>query len=153
VDFRDSRRDGIAVRRTRPHDQRGFVAEALRVRARHHPGPYDVLEPLARNRVNLKKTETWWPDMLRVADSLEYGRIAESEHPMRMVDPADDTYRRQVNRRLTVQESRHKPARDVCHGKRGTIHQAYRDGMEDQLARPGPQRHHALDDPVHRRGR
>jgi hypothetical protein len=29
--------------------------------------------------------------------------------------------------------SRHQPARDVCHGKRGTIHQAYRDGVEDQL--------------------
>jgi hypothetical protein len=37
-----------------------------------------------------------------------------------------------MNRQLTVQESRHKLARDVCHGKRGTIHQAYRDGMEDQ---------------------
>lgn len=37
-----------------------------------------------------------------------------------------------MNRRLTLQESRHKLARDVCHGKRGTIHQAYRDGMEDQ---------------------
>jgi hypothetical protein len=50
-----------------------------------------------------------------------------------VVDPVDDTYRRQMNRQLTVQESRHKLARDVCHGKRGTIHQAYRDGMEDQL--------------------
>ncbi|MDX3130906.1 Tn3 family transposase [Streptomyces europaeiscabiei] len=28
---------------------------------------------------------------------------------------------------------RHKLARDICHGKKGTIHQAYRDGMEDQL--------------------
>ncbi|GII34981.1 hypothetical protein Pmi06nite_84230 [Planotetraspora mira] len=28
-------------------------------------------------------------------------------------------------------------ARDVCHGKRGTIHQAYRDGMEDQLGSLG----------------
>ncbi|MZE52430.1 Tn3 family transposase, partial [Streptomyces sp. SID5770] len=49
----------------------------------------------------------------------------------------DDTYRRQMNRQLTVQESRHKLARDVCHGKRGTIHQAYRDGMEDQLGSLG----------------
>lgn len=32
-----------------------------------------------------------------------------------------------------MHESRHKLARDVCHGKRGTIHHAYRDGMEDQL--------------------
>ncbi len=33
--------------------------------------------------------------------------------------------------------SRHKLARDVCHGKRGTIHQAYRGGMEDQLGSLG----------------
>lgn len=39
--------------------------------------------------------------------------------------------------KLTVQESRHKLAWDVCHGKRGTIHQAYRDGMEDQLGALG----------------
>lgn len=45
--------------------------------------------------------------------------------------------RRGMNRQLTVQESRHKLARDVCHGKRGTIHQAYRDGMEDQLGSLG----------------
>ncbi len=49
----------------------------------------------------------------------------------------DDAYRRQMNRQLTVQESRHKQARDVCHGQRGTIHQAYRDGMEDQLGALG----------------
>jgi hypothetical protein len=54
-----------------------------------------------------------------------------------VVDQVDDTYRRQMNRQLTVQESRHKLARDVCHGKRGTIHQAYRDGMEDQLGALG----------------
>ncbi|NSC25669.1 Tn3 family transposase [Streptomyces albus subsp. chlorinus] len=48
--------------------------------------------------------------------------------------PEDDTCRRQLNRQLTVQESRHKLARDVCHGKRGTIRQEYRDGTEDQLS-------------------
>ena len=42
-----------------------------------------------------------------------------------------------MNRQPTVQESRHKLAREVCHGKRGTIHQAYRDGMEDQLGSLG----------------
>lgn len=143
-------------------------------------GTYGPLEPLARNRVNLNRVITHWPDMLRVAGSLvtnqvraydllrmfgreghptplgqafaEYGRIAKTEHLLRVVDPVDDTYRRQMNRQLTVQESRHKLARDVCHGKRGTIHQAYRDGMEDQL-RPGPQRCGALDHPLHRRRR
>jgi TnpA family transposase len=108
---------------------------------------------------------THWPDMLKVAGSLiiiqvraydllrmfgregrptplgaafaEYGRIAKTEHLLRVVDQVDDTCRRQMNRQLTVQESRHKLARDVCHGKRGTIHQAYRDGMEDQLGALG----------------
>jgi hypothetical protein len=54
-----------------------------------------------------------------------------------VVDPVDDTCRHQMNRQLTVQESRHKLARDVCHGMHGTIHQAYRDGMEDQLGALG----------------
>lgn len=70
--------------------------------------------PLARTRVNLGKVVTHWPDMLRV------------------VDPVDDTYRQ-----LTVQESRHKLARDICHGKRGQIMQAYRTGQEDQLGALG----------------
>ncbi len=128
-------------------------------------GSYGAVEDLARNRVNLNKVITHWPDMLKVAGSLvtnqvraydllrmfgrdgrptplavafaEYGRIAKTEHLLRVVDPVDDTYRRQMNRQLTVQESRHKLARDVCHGKRGTIHQAYRDGMEDQLGALG----------------
>ncbi|GIH26328.1 hypothetical protein Aph01nite_46380 [Acrocarpospora phusangensis] len=112
-------------------------------------GTYGALEDLARIRVNLNTVITHWPDMLRVAGSLvtnqvraydllrmfgregrstpwgaafaEYGRIAKTEHLLRVVDPVDDTYRRQMNRQLTVQESRHKLARDVCHGKRGTI--------------------------------
>ena len=38
-----------------------------------------------------------------------------------------------MNRQLTVQESRHRLARVICHGRRGQIHQAYREGQEDQL--------------------
>jgi hypothetical protein len=67
----------------------------------------------------------------------EYGRIAKTLHLLAVVDPVDDTYRRQMHKQLTVQESRHKLARDICHGKKGTIHQAYRDGMEDQLGSLG----------------
>ncbi|MDH6136674.1 TnpA family transposase [Kitasatospora sp. MAA4] len=63
----------------------------------------------------------------------EYGRIARTLHLLRVVDPVDDSYRRQMNRQLTVQESRHKLARDTCHGKRGPVMQAYRDGRKDQL--------------------
>ncbi|CAM5257948.1 hypothetical protein SCANM63S_04398 [Streptomyces canarius] len=127
-------------------------------------GHYGVVEDLARNRVNMNKVIAHWPDMLKVAGSLvtnqvraydllrmcgregrptplgaafaEYGQIAKTEHLLRVVDPVDDTYRRQMNRQLTVQESR-QLARDVCHGKRGTIHQAYREGMEDQLGALG----------------
>nr|WP_212764092.1 Tn3 family transposase [Streptomyces sp. I05A-00742] len=99
-------------------------------------GTYGAVEDLARNRVNLNKVITHWLDILKVAGSLVTNQVRAYDL-LRVVDPVDDTYRRQMNRQLTVQESRHKPARDVCHGKRGTIHQAYRDGMEDQLGALG----------------
>ncbi len=35
-----------------------------------------------------------------------------------------------------MREPRHKLVREVCHGRRGTIHQAW-DGMEDQLGSLG----------------
>ncbi|HEY9328469.1 MAG TPA: Tn3 family transposase [Streptomyces sp.] len=142
-------------------DQRFWRAELPGVET----GGYGPLESLARNKVNLNKVITHWPDMLRVAGSLvtgqvraydllrmfgregrptplgqafaEYGRIGKTLHLLRVVDPVDDTYRRQMNRQLTVQESRHKLARDICHGKRGQIMQAYRSGQEDQLGALG----------------
>ncbi|MBX7553252.1 transposase [Streptomyces sp. tea 10] len=55
----------------------------------------------------------------------------------RVVDPVDDAYRRQMNWQLTVQEPRHKPARDIYHGKRGQIMLAYRTGQEEHLGEPG----------------
>ena len=42
-----------------------------------------------------------------------------------------------MNRQLTVQESRHRLGRKICHGNRGQIRQAYREGQEDQLAALG----------------
>ena len=143
------------------NDQRFWRAEMPGVVIGTH-GPLD--DP-ARNKVNLNKVTTHWPDMLRVTGSLvtgqvraydllrmfgregrptplgqafaEYGRIAETLHLLRVVDPVDDTHRRQMNRQLTVQESRHKLARDICHGKRGQITQAHRTGQEDQLGALG----------------
>lgn len=67
----------------------------------------------------------------------EYGRIAKTLHLLAVIDPIDDTYRRRVNRQLTIQEARHTLAREICHGRRGRIHQAYRDGQEDQLGSLG----------------
>lgn len=112
-----------------------------------------------------KRIATHWPDMLRVAGSLitnqvraydllrmfgreghptrlgaafaEYGRLDKTMHLLALVDPMDDTYRRLMNRQLTVQESRHRLARAICHGGRGQIRQAYREGQEDQLAALG----------------
>jgi TnpA family transposase len=126
---------------------------------------YGPLNAIARNRINLDKVITHWPDMLRVAGSLitnqvraydllrvfgregrmsplggafaEYGRIDKTMHLLALCDPVDDTYRRRMNRQLTVQESRHRLARAICHGKRGQIMQAYREGQEDQLAALG----------------
>ncbi|WP_069734999.1 Tn3 family transposase [Streptomyces sp. EN27] len=143
-------------------DQRFWKAQMPGAEA---AGGYRPLEAIARNKVNVKKVITHWPDMLRVAGSLvtnqvraydllrmfgreghptplgqafaEYGRIAKTLHLLAVVDPMDDTYRRQMHKQLTVQESRHKLAREICHGKKGTIHQAYRDGMEDQLGSLG----------------
>jgi TnpA family transposase len=128
-------------------------------------GDYGPLNAIARNKINLDKVVTWWPDMLRVAGSLitnqvraydllrvfgregrmsplgqafaEYGRIDKTMHLLALCDPVDDTYRRRMNRQLTVQESRHRLAREICHGKRGQIVQAYREGQEDQLAALG----------------
>ncbi|GLF95249.1 hypothetical protein SYYSPA8_13150 [Streptomyces yaizuensis] len=142
-------------------DQRFWRAEMDGVET----GPYGALEDLAKNKVNLNKVIQHWEDMLRVAGSLvtnqvraydllrmfgsaskpaplgqafaEYGRIAKTLHLLQVVDPVDDTYRRQMGKQLSVQESRHTLARDICHGKKGHINQAYRDGMEDQLGALG----------------
>lgn len=126
---------------------------------------YGPLNSIARNKVNLSKIETHWPDMLRVVGSLvthqvraydvlkmlgrdgrptplgqavtEYGRIVKTLHSLAMIDPVDDTHRRGVNTQTTVQESRHRLARKVFHGRRGQIYQKYREGQEDQLGALG----------------
>lgn len=145
-------------------DQRFWRAEMPGEKDRT-PADYGPLNAIARNKVNLDTVITHWPDMLRVAGSLitnqvraydllrvfgregrmsplgqafaEYGRIDKTMHLLALFDPVDDTYRRRMNRQLTVQESRHRLAREICHGKRGQIMQAYRDGQEDQLAALG----------------
>lgn len=64
----------------------------------------------------------------------EYGRIDKTLHLLGILDPIDDTYHRKLNKQLTVQESRHRLARKICHGGGGQIRQPYRGGQEDQLA-------------------
>ncbi|MFI9846761.1 Tn3 family transposase [Nonomuraea sp. NPDC051941] len=143
-------------------DQRFWRAE---VPGSNTPGDYGPLEAIARNKINRQKIATQWSDMTRVAGSLvtnqvraydllrmfarngrptplgqafaEYGRIDKTLHLLSILDPIDDTYRRRLNRQLTVQESRHRLARKICHGNGGKIRQAYREGQEDQLAALG----------------
>jgi TnpA family transposase len=128
-------------------------------------GGYGPLEPIARNTVNVAKIAAQWPDMLRVAGSLvtnqiraydllrmfgrdghptplgqafiEYSWIAKTLHLLALVDPVDGSYQRRMNRQLTVQESRHRLGRKICHGHRGQIRQADREDQEDQLAALG----------------
>ena len=45
----------------------------------------------------------------------------------------DEDYRRRILTQLNRGEGRHKVARTICHGKRGEIRKAYREGQEDQL--------------------
>jgi TnpA family transposase len=129
------------------------------------PGDYGPLEAIARNKINRQRICTQWSDMTRVAGSLvtnqvraydllrmfarngrptpllqafaEYGRIDKTLHLLSILDPIDDTYRRKLNKQLTVQESRHRLARKICHGSNGQIRKAYREGQEDQLAALG----------------
>jgi TnpA family transposase len=132
----------------------------------HTPGEYGPLNDVARNKVNLQKIIAHWDDMTRVAASLitgkvraydvlrmlthhngapnplgaaitEYGRIAKTRHLLALIDPVDTTYRRSINTQLTVQESRHRLARAIFHGRRGQIYQRYREGQEDQLGALG----------------
>ncbi|QQM47314.1 Tn3 family transposase [Streptomyces liliifuscus] len=51
----------------------------------------------------------------------EYGRIDKTMHLLNLVDLSDDTHCCRVNRRLTVQASRHTTARAICDGRRGHI--------------------------------
>ncbi len=130
------------------------------------PGDYGSLNDVARHKINLDKITTHWDDMTRVAASLatgtvraydvlrmltrengapnplgaaitEYGRIAKTLHLLALIDPTDESYRRSINTQLTVQESRHRLARAIFHGRRGQIYQRYREGQEDQLGALG----------------
>jgi hypothetical protein len=126
---------------------------------------YGALEAIARSKSNRTKIQTQWSDMVRVAGSLvtnqvraydllrmfsrngnltplgqafaEYGRFDKTLYLLSSLDPINDTYHRKLNKQLTVQESRHRLARKICHGGSGQIRQAYREGQEDQLAALG----------------
>lgn len=124
---------------------------------------YGALNNLSRHRINKDIIIRYWDDIIRVAGSLklgtinptslirmlqrggkpsmlgraigEYGRIYKTLYLLTYLD--DEGYRRRILMQLNRGESRHSLSRAVFYGKRGEIHQRYREGQEDQLGALG----------------
>jgi TnpA family transposase len=124
---------------------------------------YGVLNELSKHKIRKDIIIRYWEDMLRVAGSLklgavnsvqliqtlqsggkptmlgraigELGRIYKTQHNLTYID--DEAYRRKILTQLNRGESRHSLARAVFYGKKGELHQAYREGQEDQLGALG----------------
>jgi len=124
---------------------------------------YGELNVLARHRVSLDRITPHWDDVLRLVGSLklgrvsamnimrtlqveerpsrlalaiaEVGRIDKTIHTLNFID--DESRRRSTLQQLNLTEGRHSLARNVFHGKRGELHQRYREGQEDQLSALG----------------
>jgi TnpA family transposase len=124
---------------------------------------YGPLDKAARGRIDVEKICSYWEDMCRVAVSMNrgevsahevtrmisrdgnptalgqaiahYGRISKTLHILRLAD--DEPYRREAKAQANLQEGRHDLGRTVFHGRKGELHRAYLDGMEDQLSALG----------------
>lgn len=124
---------------------------------------YGELNKISHNKVTPKLISENWEDMLRLAGSLklgrvspasimrtlqsgghqtklaksiaEFGRIDKTLHTLNFIN--DKEKRRATLIQLNRGESRHSLARSVFHGKRGELHQRYREGQEDQLGSLG----------------
>lgn len=124
---------------------------------------YGALNDIARHRARPERIKQHWDDMLRIAGSLklatvqaselvrsllkserpsslaqaiiELGRIIRTIYLLNYID--DEVYRRRILTQLNRGEGRHQVARTICHGKRGEIRKAYREGQEDQLSALG----------------
>jgi TnpA family transposase len=124
---------------------------------------YGVLNGIARHRVNTKIITRNWDDLLRIAGSLQQGKVSASElmrSILRSKRPStlaraiaalgripktlymlayidDENYRRRILTQLNRGEGRHNVARAVFHGQKGELRQRYRQGQEDQLGTLG----------------
>ena len=124
---------------------------------------YGDLNDISRHRLSLRRITPHWDDMLRLAGSLqlgrvpatgimrtlqvgdrptrlaqaiaEFGRIEKTLHTLNMLD--DESKRRGTLSQLNRGEGRHSLGRAVFHGKRGELRQRYREGQEDQLGALG----------------
>ena len=124
---------------------------------------YGKLNVLAKNRINLNRITPHWDDVLRLLGSLKLGRVPATgimrtlqvgDKPTRLAQAIaeigridktihmlnyihDESSRRSTLLQLNLGEGRHSLARSVFHGKRGELHQRYREGQEDQLGALG----------------
>ena len=124
---------------------------------------YGKLNILAKHRVNLDRIIPHWDDVLRLVGSLKLGRVPATgimrtlqigDKPTRLAQAIaeigridktihmlnyihDESCRRSTLLQLNLTEGRHSLARSVFHGKRGELHQRYREGQEDQLGALG----------------
>lgn len=124
---------------------------------------YGPLQPVSRQRVQVERIRQNWEDMLRVAGSLQtgkvraydllrmmtsgdrmtglgdafahYGRIFKTLHLLQFID--SEGYRRMIGVQLNIGEGRHALARSIFFGRLGELRHAYREGMEDQLGALG----------------
>jgi len=72
----------------------------------------------------------------RIAKAIaEIGRVDKTIHMLNYLN--DESYRRSTLVQLNLGEGRHSLGRAVFHGKRGELHQRYREGQEDQLGALG----------------
>jgi TnpA family transposase len=124
---------------------------------------YGKLNTLAKNRINLERITPHWDDVLRLLGSLKLGRVSITDimrtlqvgdKPTRLAQAIaevgridktihmlnyinDESCRRSTLMQLNLGEGRPSLARSVFHGKRGELHQRYREGQEDQLGALG----------------
>ncbi|WP_419421514.1 Tn3 family transposase (plasmid) [Legionella sp. D16C41] len=120
---------------------------------------YGKLNTLAKHRANLERIIPHWDDVLHLVGSLKLGRVQAigimrtlqvGDKPTRLAQAIaeigridktihmlnyihDESCRRSTLLQLNLTEGRHSLARSVFHGKRGELHQRYREGQEDQL--------------------
>lgn len=72
----------------------------------------------------------------QLGDALpHFGRIFKTLHVLAYVDTA--SYRRDIKSIRNLQESQHSLARHIFHGRKGELHRAYTEGVEDQLGALG----------------
>ena len=124
---------------------------------------YGELNALARHRVSLDRITPYWDDVFRLVESLklgrvsamnimralqveerpsrlalaiaEVGRIDKTIHTLNFID--DEGMRRNTLQQINLTKGRHSLARNVFHGKRGELHQRYREGQEDHFSALG----------------